>query len=244
MIIFVLASLFFEVNFFLIPLAPQIIDFTQKKILPVLSVSGILYPEYAILAVMLIYLFYFVFFLLLDLTAYLGNYNKKEAKKNRFNYTLKIIGCYLVLTFPVYLTIFTLVQLPANPTIVDYGLMFPVMTSFLISLRFLANPTEFIHNWRYKEIPLEDIKKHAAYIKEQVISFYFALIEAGIFIILIGIVFKDTKERLTSNLIGMFSSPENLAVFIISYLLSLVLLGLLGELYLDYAKVIDINPES
>src|SRR5208283_2310322 len=211
-----------------------------------LAASGWLYPIVIIIAILLVYVFNCVFHIVLRLTNYLGEYQKTPLGFERTKYRLQIIVCYAALSFPVYLTVLSLVQLSPQPKIVDYIWIFAIMLSFLISIRLLANPTIPVFRFWYRRNPFEQTtitdhdRETIHYIKDQVISFFAALIIGGIFIDVIGIFFSDSQAKLTSNLNGLTASTDNLIVFFIVYAIALFILGLFSEWFLEYTQVIEV----
>jgi hypothetical protein len=183
----------------------------------------------------------------LILTNILGRYQKTSRGLERTKYRLKIIICYAALSLPAYLTVLSLVQLASPPKISDYIWIFAIMLSFLISVRLLANPTTPIFKFWYRKHFLEKTpiteseKKTICYIKDQVVSFFAALIIGGIFIDVIGIFFSESQAKLISNLNGLIASTDNLIVFFIVYLIGLFILGFFSEWLLEYTQVIVVD---
>lgn len=146
---------------------------------PILATAGWLYVIDIIIALCLLYIFYVIFHMVLRLTNYLGQYHRVTGL-NRVKYRLKIIICYGALTVPVYLAVLSLIQLSSSPKLMDYVVLFPVVLSFLISLRILANPTITLFKFSYRESPFDPLpispeeKNTIRYIKKQVTSFFFA----------------------------------------------------------------------
>jgi len=200
-----------------------------------------------LIAIILIYIFNCVFHIVLILTNILGRYQKTSRGLERTKYRLKIIICYAALSLPAYLTVLSLVQLASPPKISDYIWIFAIMLSFLISVRLLANPTTPIFKFWYRKHFLEKTpiteseKKTICYIKDQVVSFFAALIIGGIFIDVIGIFFSESQAKLISNLNGLIASTDNLIVFFIVYLIGLFILGFFSEWLLEYTQVIVVD---
>jgi len=233
-------SLFFLIILFSIPFLPFLISIWNDFHL-IISTSGIIYLLFLILAIPLIYIFYFTFHFFYNFTKYLGEYHRFPSKKGRFIYKLKIFGHYFLLTIPTYLTILSLVQLRSSSNLFEFIIIIPMMLSFLISLRLLAHPTWFIYRILYKKNQLSislDDKEKIKDIKAQVTPFYFGLIEVGLIVFIMGLFVEDTKQKLISNLTVLISPPENLLILAIAYFISLSILGLFSEWFLETGDVI------
>jgi len=211
-------------------LSLTLFDFSVSNIVSNAYLVDFLYLADLILAIALIYIFYFTFQIVLSFTSFLGEFRTDLRGWGRIKYRFKILFYYCILTIPAYLAILSLVQF--SPEILDYIAVFPVIISFLISLRILANYRLLFSNI-IGEIQISsssevDISK---YIKDQVTSFYFGILEVGIFVFAMGIMFNDSRNKLISNLSGLLSI--NLLDFIFAYILSLFILGLFSEWILE-----------
>ena len=235
-IISIKSSLFHQ---YIEPYLYQTVDVVTKPL--------IFYPMFLIIAIGLAYLFYITLIYMSKWTTFLGNYSSQTSKTKIFKY-------YLFLTFPVYITVLSFL----NPTSEEFYLAFltacPIIIGYLLSLRFLANPTcktiqinrqgcKIWEFWKYIKIVREIEPFFLLYpdrvklklFKERVISFYFSLTEAAIFVYFMNYIFKAINATSPMELIKELIPPiriDLLVTLLASYLLALFVAAIFGEYFL------------
>ncbi len=168
----------------------------------------------------------------------------------------KVFKWNLVLTFFLFFTIINIIQ-PST----DIVQRFPAFTQidvaslcatmilpgYLLSLRLLANPGEWIINLPFKGrfTQSETISESAKIFKERILSFYFSLTGVVFMYILIkflyeGVISVTSTDVFSSNFIAEYVPHlPILIIALIPYLIALALTTIVGELILKYAEPIE-----
>jgi hypothetical protein len=210
---------------------------------------SLIYLAIVLLAFPIAYIFFIVLTIIYRVVSYLGNYRKNDF--------LRVFGCNAFLTAPIYLTIWTILQ-PKNYELIAFFISsLIIIIAFLLSLRFLSNPTvngfiKLYDVWDNTAIP-NPTKEKIKRLKENVIGFYFSIIVVGIFYVIMFWLFNTFKPtslsqpnicECESNLIWETPLPpipiEATLVFIGGYILALFVATALLEVYLRKYKPIKI----
>lgn len=211
------------------------------------------YLAFVLIALLLSYLFYNSLFFVSENITRLGVYHKNkkddpvfgETQRERF---LKVYWCYLRLTLPVYISVIYILEPTPEQLTGAFIISLPMIISFLVSLRIISNPTK--HGLlKFKSIDLFYVTpeaKKAAYntIKERMLSFYFALIEATLFYFFMRYVFYLWNEspKTFESFIALISPNTSIPAFIsflIAYLIALFISAGISEGILRIWEPID-----
>ncbi|MFA5212743.1 MAG: hypothetical protein WC406_05390, partial [Methanoregula sp.] len=198
----------------------------------------------------------------------LSNYNSPFGETS-FRKLFKVYVVEVQLSLLIFIVIFFLVAtiIQFKDTITANDILNIIISSivicpaFLLSLRLLANPVKKIPRWQGLLTPLnwvfpvhyfarpyanfEQIKQ----IKERIVSFYFSLVVTVLFtLIFIYVYFVVTWnttffDKIKTYFIpAIFSiDPFSVIILLVIFLTTLFITSLIGESFLKYFKVIDIN---
>jgi hypothetical protein len=227
------------------------------------SLGGWLFLGYTLLALGVAGLFCYSLFFISNVISRLGIYHKSKVispilGESYWQRRKKVFFCYFVLIIPVYATIIYLIDPPNELIPIAFYVTLPLVVAYLVSLRVLANPTKrgVFQHWILKTVSASETKKRELIlgtIKERVISFYFALTEVTIFILLIKYVFKVISYKDPTNAWEPFlmpiityidlyvpSSPIDIfTLFLGAFFGSLVISTMFGEYILNRWEPID-----
>jgi len=214
----------------------------------VLSATGLLYPAYIIVALMLAYVFYAIFHIILISSDYIGVYHKPKSLTERAIHRLKIVGVYFGLSPFVFLAVLSILQI-TTPTLLDYVLFFPVMLSILIAFRLLAIPTKLTYRLFYRKNPFKPLiiqnsdRKQVQNINDQTTSLFFGFIIIGFIVIVINFIFEESRNRLLSNLNGLINL-SGLPIIILAYIFAVFISGMIIEWFLESTEIIPTKNED
>lgn len=169
------------------------------------------------------------------LTDAIGDYQKRDpSKESKLKRIVKMMLLYLISTFPAYIAVLSIIQLPPNPQPFQISIIFPFSISLIISLRIFTNPTAQIREWFYPNDPYGmGLKEIHDYVK----SFYFSLILGGV-IVFIG-DFIIGNNRLSDNFTILWNVPYLIPLMTIAYFVSLLVLAYISEIcFLENGKFI------
>lgn len=148
------------------------------------------YAAILYIAVGIAYAFFISSYFLYQQISFVGNYNKfnKNDSKARRRYFWSIFRSNIILTIPVFISIYVYLQPKSFEAIYSFFMTnLIVCVAFFSSLRFSANPTMPIFNLfrKQKQILLSHRqKKSIQRYKENIISFYFSITEVAIFLLI------------------------------------------------------------
>jgi hypothetical protein len=208
-----------------------------------------IYVIILIFAIPIAYLFFLVLYFFYQIISYTGKY--------RGNNFWQIFGCNIVLTIPIYLTIWTILQPKDNEIFAFFFSSLIIIIAFLLSLRFLSVPTKrgfikLFEVWENTAIP-DKAKAKIGLFRDNVIAFYFSIIAVSIFYVIIFWIFDLLKPifsnsqsascNCTSNPIWETPLPPiplvDILIFISGYILALFIGTKMLEYYLERSIPID-----
>lgn len=176
-----------------------------------------LYIVILIFAVPIAYLFFAILGFIFRLVAFLGKYESfSNDRLGRLNNFFRIYGCNIILSFFLYPTIWIILQ-PTKNEMVTFFFSYLILTiSFLLSLRFLSNPTikgfiRMFEVWEDTAIAKQTKEKIIRF-KENVVGFYFSIVAAALFYFIMFWFFNLLKPLFDIEQ----SVPGDFSLFLIS----------------------------
>jgi hypothetical protein len=168
----------------------------------------------------------------------------------------KVFKWNFLLTIFIFFTIINIIQ-PSTDSVqkfpsftqIDVAFLCATMIipGYLLSLRLLANPGDWIINLPFKGrfTQSETFTESVKIFKERILSFYFSLIGVVFMYILIkflyeGVISVSNTDVFSSNFIADYIPHlPILIIALIPYLIALALTTIVGELILKYAEPIE-----
>jgi hypothetical protein len=220
-----------------------LIFFPQSGFIKGIAAKSIFfYAFFLVIAGPVLYIFSISFHFVLTLTSNAVVYRKAE-KNNFLKRIVRVFLYFLGLTTLVILAILSLLQIPLT-NINQFIYLFPIAASLLISLRFLANPTKKFYSFFWKNdpdiIPDSDKKVLIRY-REEVISFYFSLIQIAILILILGLFYQEISINFITSFETIKNNTYGFAILIIAYIITLAILTSYCEYFLDRWELVELD---